>query len=348
MKGLLTQTAPQSIRQEGNVTVRVITPGSLRGFLLYPAYRLHFYPVTQDLATSLFDSAYRTSLRQALTRPDILHYSGTGRELIGFSAMQLARDHEIPFVVISHMHRDAWGDGLIDFKLYRQADAYIALTEQEKIYVCQKGLSENRVFVVGHGVNVDGSGQAARIRQKLGIDGPIVLFLGRKAVYKGYPLVLEAAPRVWSQCPNTHFVLAGPDQEGQTESVRASYPSILDDPRIHELGFVSDQEREDLYDAATVYCQPSGAEAYGLAYLEAWAYSTPVVARRIPTMEELVEDQGGGLLTAASSDSVAEAIITLLQNASMRVQMGSAGHQKASRHTWDNVAEQMVQIYRNF
>jgi len=275
----------------------------------------------------------------------VVHYSGTGRELLGFAALREARQLNAQFVVTAHLHPEAWGDSSLDFKLYRQADHYIALTEQEKKYVHDHGIADRDISIIGHGVNVDGSGNGQRVRQELNIDGPIVLYLGRKAPYKGYSLVLEAAPTVWDQHPEVHFILAGPDDSNQTEAIRKAHRSVLDDPRMHERGFVSNEEREDLYDACTIYCQPSRAEAYGLVYLEAWAYGKPVVARQIPTMQELIEAQNGGLLVDGSGKSVAYALLKLLSNPELRREMGRAGYAKATSQTWDRVAKRLTQVY---
>ena len=110
---------------------------------------------------------------------------------------------------------------------------------------------------------------------------------------------------------------------------------------------MSDQEKENLYDACTIYCQPSRSEAYGLVYLEAWVYGKPVVARRIPTMEELIESSGGGLLVDGSGESVAHALLKLLNSAEDRRKLGKAGREIVASQTWGGVAEQLESVYRS-
>ena len=345
MRGLLTTSAPSRQYADEGVPVHVLGTGPLRQWLLPPVYRLHFYDATVDTARRLFEHAYRPALEEALDSCNVIHYSGTGRELLGFVAARLAADRNLPFVVTSHLHMDDWGDGPLDMRLYKQADRYIALTEREKNHVVEKGLCLNQISVIGHGVNVTGTGNRTRMRERLGINGSMVLYLGRKARYKGYPLLLEATNHVWKRAPETHFVLAGPDENDQTETLRDRHLDVLADKRVHELGFVSDEEREDLYAACDVFCLPSTAEAYGLVYLEAWRYSKPVVALRIPTLEELVGNVGGGLLTDNDPQSVADALVHLIENPAEVKKRGAAGQKRADQHTWERVAERLTQVY---
>ena len=344
MRGLLTRTAAPRVYEEDGVQVHVIGAQGARRALLWPTYRLQFH--APAVAARLTEWGVGPSLQAALERCEVVHYSGTGRELLGFAALRAARRREVPFVVTSHLHADSWGDGPIDFRLYAQADRYIALTQEEKRYVVRGGVEERRVAVVGHGVNVSGHGDSARMRQRLGIEGPLVLYLGRKAAYKGFGRTLAAAPRVWKAVPEAHFVLAGPDEDDETAMLRKKHREVLRDPRVHELGFVSDEERDDLYAACTVYCQPSQAEAYGLVYLEAWAYGTPVVALDIPTLRELIAGAGGGLVTPEQPEAVAEALVRLLGDEALCNRLGEAGRERAEQSTWQRVADRLSEIYR--
>ena len=344
---LLTRADRPQTFSDREVAVHLLGASPWRNFFLRPTYRLHHYQLTEDWAIRLTHFALYRSLQAAIGDADVVHYSGTGRELLGFAALRHARNINARFVITAHMHPGAWGDSRLDFRLYRQADHYIALTEAERKYVQDHGIPNKKISTIGHGVTVGGTGNGEVVRQELGIEGSMVLFLGRKAFYKGYSLVLEAAPVVWDRYPDVHFVLAGPDDQEHTEELRQAHQEVLSDPRLHEKGFVSDQEKENLYDACTIYCQPSRAEAYGLVYQEAWAYGKPVVARRIPTMEELVESSSGGLLVEGTGESVAQALLKLLANPERREKLGCAGRKRVASQTWEGVAEQLVSIYQS-
>jgi len=344
LSALLRSTEPARTFTRGDVTVHLVSPPSLRHALLLPTSRLRHYTQTQPLSIELYAAGFYPALHDALRGCDVIHYSGTGHEMLGFVAARVADALSVPFVVTPHTHAGVWGDGPFDVQLYRQAQAVIALTDYERRILVERGVAPDRVHVQGHGVNVSGTGDGSALRTKMGIgDAPLLLFLGRKSDYKGYPLLLSALPLVWPHHPDAQLILAGP-----TDPSLALAPEtarVLQDDRVHSLGFVSDQAREDLYAACDVFCLPSTAEAFGLAYMEAGVYGKPVVGLDIPTLSELIHERQCGLLTAPTPESVAEALDRLLTAPSLRKALGEQGQKRARQQTWDQVARRMTAIY---
>lgn len=336
MATLFTDFEPSRAYREEGVAVHVLTSPAWIRPALRSVYRFHFYSSTRPVAELLVHVAFRRPLGQVLSGCDVIHYSGTGREMLGFVAAGVARRRHIPLVITPHTHAGLWGDSAMDVELYRQADRVVALTEEERQRLVHHGLPEERVHVVGHGVSVRGQGEGYRFRRQHGIDGPIVFYLGRKTEEKGYGLLLAAADEVLRERPDTHIVLAGPG-----DSMQPSHP------RIHDLGLLTDEEREDAYAACDVFCLPSSAEAFGLVYLEAGAYGKPVVALRIPTLEERIGRVGGGLLVERNAPALSEALLRLLQDSALRQRLGAAGLAAARCSTWESVAEAMEAIYRS-
>lgn len=337
MRALQSAVEPPWHRRSHGVDVSVLSPGRLDRLALRPVYRLHFNPWTRPAAIRLVCRAFVRPLEAALPACDVIHYSGTGREMLGFAAAEVARRRGVPFVVTPHSHAGEWGDGPIDMELYRLAHRVVALTDDERGRLIDLGIAEGRVHVIGHGVSVRGGGRGARFRARHGIEGPVVFYLGRKVAAKGYDLLRAAAEMVWQVRPDVHFVLAGPGGGGS---------SGAQDARLHDLNPLSDAEREDAYAACDVFCLPSAAEAFGLVYLEAWSYAKPVVALKIPTLEELIGGAGGGLLVERSASGVAGALLELLADERLRKQLGCAGARAAQPRTWESTARQTAALYR--
>ena len=87
----------------------------------------------------------------------------------------------------------------------------------------------------------------------------------------------------------------------------------FEDNNVITLGYVEDEEMTVIYNLATVYCQPSLYEGFGLPVLEAMACGTPVV---ISKTQALVEVCGGASLIAdpRSPDDFADKISSLGEN----------------------------------
>lgn len=338
----LTEVDPEDAYDEDGVKVRVIRPGRLRRLALFPVHRLHYYEHTEAAAIRLFRLALTKALDQALGPCDVIHFNGVGRELFGFCAEAVARRRNVPFVITTHMHPGTWGDSRLDFRLYRKADRILAHTRWEGTVYIQGGLNPNRVEVVGIGVEAGPAGNPQRARNRYGLGSPVILFVGRKAQYKGFGLLLEAARIVWREVPCAQFVFVGPDQDQPSpEQAR-----VLADPRVIETGTVSDADRNDLYAACTMLCVPSSAESFGLIYFEAWRHAKPVIALDIPPLREIIGGCGGGVLVREpDARLVADAIIQLVKDPDTRIQMGNAGADLTKVYAPHRVASRIAEIY---
>jgi glycosyltransferase involved in cell wall biosynthesis len=114
-------------------------------------------------------------------------------------------------------------------------------------------------------------------------------------------------------------------------------------------GLVHHPLAEGLYGAADVVCQVSRwEEAFGWVIAEAMACARPLVATRVGGIPELVIDgKTGYLVPSRSPAAIADKVVALLENESLRTQMGEAGR-KLAEARFDlhaNLAE-LLKLYR--
>ena len=94
---------------------------------------------------------------------------------------------------------------------------------------------------------------------------------------------------------------------------------------------------------------PSRSDAFGIAFLEAWASGTPVIGANIGATPEVIRENIDGLLVKFDDPiDTAYKVIKLLKNKKLRKKLGDAGQLKVSQnYTWDIVAEKTHQTYQN-
>ena len=81
--------------------------------------------------------------------------------------------------------------------------------------------------------------------------------------------------------------------------------------------------------------------------LEAQATAKPVVAFDVGGVSEAVLEKETGLLTKPDSRELAESILKLLQDSSLREKMGHKGREFVSQNfSWDVCSQRMLQVYR--
>jgi glycosyltransferase involved in cell wall biosynthesis len=325
---------PRVFAVEG-VDMEIISVQGWRRWLLQPVYRLIWRRTTFPIARGLYQAAFRPVIDRALEGAEFIHYLGAGVELLGYAALAHARQKKIPFVVEPAMHVGQWGDFPRDWPLYREADLVIAHTKFEAGVLCRQGVNASHVHAVRHGFDALEPGDGAKFRSRLGIEGPMILFVGRRSEAKGYFRLLTAFATLRQSMPNVTLVIAGPG-----EAASSTAAGVL------ELGLVTDEIKQDALAACTVFCLPSEGESFGMAYFEAWTCGKPVVALDLPVLRETIGASGGGLLAAPDRpEELVEKLRLLLEQPELAAAMGARGREFSRGYSWNAAVASYLEAY---
>jgi glycosyltransferase involved in cell wall biosynthesis len=144
-------------------------------------------------------------------------------------------------------------------------------------------------------------GSERHLHERLGIDGRILLFVGRVAHNKRIDLLISALGRL--NDPTLHAVIVGDTSDiYAVEAARcqalACEAGVAD--RVHWLGQLDDAELPRAYRSAAVFVMPSLHEGFCIPVVEAMACGVPVVASRSAALPETIADAG---LTFAAGDA---------------------------------------------
>lgn len=153
--------------------------------------------------------------------------------------------------------------------LFRGVRALMYNSYEERALI--QGISGNHDVpgvVVGIGSDIPERPRAARFRQKFGMHDRFAIYVGRIDENKGCRELFDFFMRYsTAMLEGLHLVLIG----------NPIIP-IPSHPRIHHLGFVSDQDKFDAMAAADLLVMPSYFESLSMVALEAWALGRPVLA----------------------------------------------------------------------
>jgi glycosyltransferase involved in cell wall biosynthesis len=91
--------------------------------------------------------------------------------------------------------------------------------------------------------------------------------------------------------------------------------------------------------------------------MEAGRYAKPVIARRLPVMEELLENGKAGLLVGRGNpaknenklepEELSEQILNLIQNPRLAAQIGEECRRVSGNFVWSNIVDQFERSYIN-
>jgi glycosyltransferase involved in cell wall biosynthesis len=299
----------------------------------------------QGLAASLYQFVSRKSARKAYSGRDIIHHVGEAMPLNGFAAAAAAKYWRVPFVVQPTCHPYHVGDSPLDLRLLAKADRVLAHTEYEANYLRQK-LFRCPIDVVGNGVEDRVDGNAERFRTRFGIDGPFILFIGRKDRQKGYLLLLDAFKVLRRQRPDMSLVCMGPRE---STVKRQGIEGLID------LDFTSEELKHDALAACTCLCVPSEGESFGLVYMEAGRYGKPAVGRKVAVLEELLHDGVAAVLMGVPDDAhnratlspetLAAGLLKLLADPKECRRIGENSHAVSEQFLWPRVIKRFEASY---
>jgi glycosyltransferase involved in cell wall biosynthesis len=172
----------------------------------------------------------------------------------------------------------------------------------------------------------------------------VILFVGNLIPRKGLHFLIEAAKHVVKENKETKFVVVG-DGPLKNHLILYSKEQGVSDKFVF-LGDVPEEMLHRLYNCADVFASPSIQEGQGISLLEAQATAKPVVAFNVSAINEVVKNKETGLLVKPDSYELANAILSLLSDNSLREKMGRSGREFVSKNfSWEICAQKMLQIY---
>jgi glycosyltransferase involved in cell wall biosynthesis len=288
------------------------------------------------ISPAMFVATLRQARHYDLIHINNLHYS---HALMAYVAARLRR---LPIVITPHVHaeqRETHDVGYMRMVL-QGSDLVLADTQAEKKFLTGQGWN-SEIVVGGHGLQLDRfpalDQQQSRARFNLPEDAFVILFLGRKASYKGLELCLEAFAALRQKRQDVYFLIIGPETDFSRQ-LWLHY-SALDGLVVR--GAVSDEERLAALAACDVLAVPSTGEAFGIVYLEAWAYRKPVIAARIASVSSIVSDgEDGFLIRPGQVAALVHRLNYLADNREMVRTMGNRGRAKLEgRYTVERVTD---------
>lgn len=171
---------------------------------------------------------------------------------------------------------------------------------------------------------------------------PYVLFLGRLSWKKGLDRLLS----VWHKDLGYRLVIAGNDEENYLDELQEKY-CLTEDNGIYVIPRgVDGNDKEALYENASLFVLPSYSENFGNTVLEAMMHGTPVLVTAEVGAAEVVEAAGAGMVVKA--DELQVALETMIDNPGELKAMGERGRKYVSQsYSWKAVATDMVDAYRS-
>lgn len=232
------------------------------------------------------------------------------------------------------------------------ATAIVANSQVVKAECLQRdwGVTADKIRVIYNGIDLKhfqtpGDGTQLRIEFRI---PPKSLVIGMLATFhprKRHEDLLRALPLIHQRYPQTVLVCVGRDN-----GARAELEALTDALGIQAaVRFAGErQDIPEILALCDIVAFPSEIEGMSNVLLEALAAGKPVVAARVAGNPEIIQyEQTGLLVPPRQPQSLAEAILRLLDSAVLRQQFGDAGRQWVEKHfRVEQMVSETEELYR--
>lgn len=249
------------------------------------------------------------------------------------------------FLIIHHLVRDEKPSYLrkkLEDYFIKKADKIVTISEttRKRLYDLNLGLKD--IEIINPGLDVE---KYPETFEKKFPDKLKLLYVGAIDERKGIKYLIESLSMI--NCQDFELNLIGSETNGEY------YKSVLETTellnlknKVNFLGNVGKEELKSFFLNSSVFVFPSLWEGYGMVIAEAMAYGLPVIASKIPAIQELITDNVNGLLVDVKSpEQIAEKINLLASDKILSKKISeNAFKRSASFPGWEDVSER---IYRS-
>lgn len=217
--------------------------------------------------------------------------------------------------------------------LYEDIKKYV---KREDVYICPNGIPQN-----SNNIYIDRSILHEPIK---------LLFLSNLIISKGVLVLLDALEILKDKGYSFVCSFVG----GETQEITSERFSLEVKKRnLTNYAFYKgrkfDKEKENEFINSNIFVFPTYNECFPLVLLEAMEYHLPIVTTDEGGISDIIKDKVNGLICEQQDpDSLAECIEALINDETLRIQLGENGYRVFKENfTLDKFEERLFNIFNN-
>ena len=287
---------------------------------------------------------------------EILHSHGAKANLISVmskiftgipNVTTVHSDYKLDYM---HSFIKRYSIGLLNTIALRFFDYHICVSSSLKTFLIKRCFKINNLFTIPNGIEFDNplSGLsrenfALKHNLKFNRDTIVVGILARLTAVKGLPIFIHSAARVVKDNPNVKFIIGGDGEDRKPLESLVEQMGISD--RVIFLGHVT--ESYEFMNFIDINVLSSISEGFPYSILEGARLNKATISSRVGGIPDLITSgENGYLFTPGDDRELAEYILNLAGNESLRKEMGEKINCKSKKlYSIANMCQSQLDIY---
>jgi len=203
-------------------------------------------------------------------------------------------------------------------------------------------LITSKGIVIPNGINISSFKDVGSTKLKKGFN---IFFPGGPKLKKGGDILIKAIHKLSSKINDLNLYIALDVPEGHLTR-RLVHEYGLED-RVEFLGFLDAPKYKAALNSVDILAMPSRMEPFGMVYLEAMTLGVPIIASNVGGAPEIIKNLKNGILTSPEPEKVADAILKLYHDVSLRKEISKNNLKDIHKFEWNRIIEKYIKIYRS-
>lgn len=217
-----------------------------------------------------------------------------------------------------------------------KADYIICISENTKkdLLKYNPNINKDRILVIYNGASDDFFVIKNELSRYTKNGEQFLVFVGNRVHYKNFELACKVAAEAKIKLKIVGSKLTNEEQINTQQILGDNY---------EELGYITNDELNELYNAAFALIYPSSYEGFGLPIVEAQKSGCPVLALKNSSIEEIIGDKEQ-LIDSPSINHFIRQINKLKDN-TYRQQIIKKGIKNAETYSWEKTFQKYLDLY---
>ncbi len=232
------------------------------------------------------------------------------------------------------------------------SDRIIAISESAKKDVIDTfGISKDKIDVVYHGLDFNKfrkipDDQLQIFRREFSLPEKYLLYVGTDYPHKNLVNFFAAFAMIMDKdyMKDYYIVVAGNIFYTFGHDYLKEYIAPIN-KRLIRFPYFPDSKIAHLYNAAAMFVYPSLYEGFGFPVLEAFACETPLICSNASSLPE-VAGEAAYMVDAREPVEIAEAIMDIVGNPSLRASLIEKGKRRVKMFSWEKCAKETFYVYK--